>query len=124
MKALEKEDKNNIKFRFAVSLYKALLKSRHTSFRQLAKEAGMEPAHMQRISVGKLDVSLTTNISIANALGISYTELASYYDGITKTDEETFIQYLEEQKKLRGKNLTKTNTSNIKIKTTKKGTNR
>ena len=124
MKALEKKEKDNIKFRYAVGLYKAFLKSRHTSYRQLAKEAGMEPAHMQKVSVGKLDVSLTTNISIANALGISYTELAGYYDSVTKADEEIFILNLEEQKKLRGKSQAKTSTLNIKSKTIKKGPKR
>lgn len=103
MKALEKEEKDNIKLQYAVGLYKALKNSSFKSYRQLAKEAGMEPAHMQKIAVGKLDVTLTTNVAIATALGITYTELAAYFDGITENDTEDFILYLEEQKQLRGK---------------------
>jgi len=103
MKAQGKEDKARIKFRYAAALYKALQKSPITSFRKLAKEAGMEPAHIQKISVGKLDVTLTTSIAIANALGISYSELSTYYDNLTGNDIEVFTQYLTEQKKLRGK---------------------
>jgi predicted transcriptional regulator len=103
MKALEKEDKKRIKFRFAVGLYKALQDSHIKSFRKLAKEAGMEPAHIQRISVGKVDVTLTTNIAIAEALKISYSVLAVYYDNVTDDDTVIFLKYLSEQKKLRGK---------------------
>ncbi|MEX6689674.1 helix-turn-helix transcriptional regulator [Danxiaibacter flavus] len=103
MKAQEKEEKNLLKWRFAVALYKAVKESGIKSFRQLAKEAGMEPAHIQKVSVGKLDVTLTTTIAIANALGISFTDLASYFDGVSKKDEEEFELYLAKQKKLRGK---------------------
>lgn len=104
MKPQEKEEKNKIKFRYAAALYKALKNSSLASFRKLAKEAGMEPAHIQKISVGKLDVSLTTSIAIANALGISYTELSAYYDNLTEKDIEVFIEYMTKQKKIRGKN--------------------
>ncbi|OJW35495.1 MAG: hypothetical protein BGO54_04085 [Sphingobacteriales bacterium 46-32] len=103
MKAQEREEKVAIKFRYAVGLYKALKNSSLKSFRKLAKEAGMEPAHIQKISVGKLDVSLTTNIAIAQALGISYTDLSAYYDGVTETDTQEFREYLEKQKILKGK---------------------
>ncbi len=108
MKAQEKEEKNKMKFRYAVGLYKALQDSPLKSYRQLAKEAGMEPAHIQRISVGKLDVTLTTNVSIANALGFSYTSFSSYYDNITDKDVDEFLEYLEMQKKLRGNTKKKT----------------
>lgn len=107
MKAQEKEEKAEIKIRYAAGLYKALKNSRLQSFRKLAKEAGMEPAHIQKISVGKLDVTLTTNIAIAKALGITYTELSAYYDNVTGEDLKEFNQYLEEQRKLRGKNKKK-----------------
>lgn len=107
MKAQEKEEKQSIKFRYAIGLYKALKDSSLASFRKLAKEAGMESAHIQKISVGKLDVTVTTNVAIANALGISYSSLATYYDNVTDKDKEEFIQYLEEQKKLKGKHKSK-----------------
>ncbi len=83
MKAQEKDDNATIKFRYAVGLYNALKDSSFKSFRKLAKEAGMEPAHIQKNSVGKLDVTLTTNIAIAQALGITLTKLSSYYDNVT-----------------------------------------
>lgn len=103
MKALEKSEKENIKLQFAVGLHKALKESSFKSYRQLAKEAGMEPAHMQKIATGKLDVTLTTNFSIALALGISYAELAKYFDNVTKSDREEFNRYIERQQLLRGK---------------------
>ena|SRR5258706_15598567 len=108
MKALEKEDKDRMKFRYAAGLYKALKNSKWTSFRKLAKEAGMEPAHVQKISVGKLDVSLTTSVSIATSLKISYTQLAAYYDEVSEQDLKEFEEYLGTQKLLRGKEKNKT----------------
>lgn len=104
---MEKVDKDKIKLRYAAGLYKALKNSQWSSFRKLAKEAGMEPAHIQKISVGKLDVSLTTNISISNALNISYTALSEYYDSVTEVDLNEFMKYLENQKQLRGKDKSK-----------------
>jgi transcriptional regulator with XRE-family HTH domain len=103
MKAQEKSEKQKIKLRYAAALYKALTNSHLKSYRKLAKEAGMEPSHIQKISVGSVDVSLTINIAIANALGISYAELAKYYDSVNEKDIEVFLQYLEKQKKIRGK---------------------
>jgi plasmid maintenance system antidote protein VapI len=103
MKAQEKADKTTIKFRFAAALYKALSNSSIESFRKLAKEAGMEPSHIQKISVGQLDVTLTTSIAIANALGISYAELATAYDQVTEREITAFMQTLEAQKKNKGK---------------------
>jgi plasmid maintenance system antidote protein VapI len=103
MKAQEKADKNAIKLRFAAALYKVLSNSSIGSFRKLAKEAGMEPSHIQKISVGQLDVTLTTSIAIANALGISYAELATAYDLVTDKDISAFLQTLEAQKRNKGK---------------------
>ena len=57
---------------------------------------------MQKISVGRLDVSLTTNIAIANTLRLSYVELAAYYDKVTEKDLEEFTSYLQKQQKIRG----------------------
>jgi len=107
MKAQDKEEKDRIKFRFAAGLHLALKNSKLNSFRKLAKEAGMEPAHIQKISVGKLDISLTKSIAIAAALGISYTELASYYDNVTDKDIQDFLKLLNSQRKSRGKSSKK-----------------
>ena len=116
MKAQEKEEKDEIKFQYAVGLYNALKDSSFGSFRKLAREAGMEPAHIQKISVGKLDVSLTTNVAIADALQISYSRLAEYYDNVTEKDREEFVLYLENQKTLKGKRKIKL-TKNGQVKT-------
>ena len=103
MKALEKADKQDIKIRYATGLAKALEDSPIKSWRKLAKEAGMESAHIQKISVGKLDVATTTNVALANALGITYTALAAYYDAVTDADIDQFLENLKKQKKIRGK---------------------
>lgn len=102
MKAQEKEEKAKIKFRYAVALYKALQDSSLQSYRRLASAAGMEPAHIQKIATGKLDITLTTSVAIANAFGITYTDLSAYYDSITEEDTKTFILYLKKQQSIRG----------------------
>lgn len=116
MKAQEKEEKIAIKLRYAAGLYKALKDSPIKSYRKLAKEAGMEPAHIQKVSVGKLDVTLTTTIAIAQALGISFSKLSAYYDAVTDADIKEFLAYLEEQKILRGKNKKNLNSHKSKKK--------
>lgn len=109
MKALDPEEKAAIKFRYAAALFKALKDSRLESYRQLAKQCGMESSHMQRISTGKLDVSVSTNVVIAQALGISYSKFSTYFDKLTSNDLNDFEQYLRSKKTRRGK---RANTSN------------
>jgi transcriptional regulator with XRE-family HTH domain len=104
MKAQNKTEKDRIKIRFAAAIYKALKISELDSYRQLAKEAGMESAHIQRISTGKLDLSLTKIIAISDAFGLSFKELAGYYDSLTDTDLDNFLQALKEQKRTKGNN--------------------
>ncbi|RPD42965.1 hypothetical protein [Chitinophaga barathri] len=103
MKPLEKEEKSAIKLRYAAGLYKALKDSPFKSFRKLAKESGLEPGHIQKISTGKLDVTLSINVALSRGLGISYTEFSAYYDKVTEDDIQMFLSDLEKQKKLRGK---------------------
>lgn len=103
MKALEKSDKDAIKLRFAVGLSKLLEKSDMKSWKKLAREAGMEPSHIQKIAAGKVDVALTTNISLAAAFGISYPELAGTYEQVTEKDIQEFLEKAEVQKKHKGK---------------------
>ena len=62
----------------------------------------MESAHVQKMSVGKLDVSLTTCIARVAALGITYSKLATYYEGVTEEDEREFTQHLKEQREKKG----------------------
>jgi len=103
MKALEKSDKDIIKLRFAVGLSKLLEKSELKSLKKLAREAGMEPSHIQKIAAGLVDVALTTNISLAAAFHISYTELAATYEQVTDRDIQQFLEKQEALKKHKGK---------------------
>lgn len=103
MKAQEKEEKDLIKFRFAVALNKALKDSELNSFRRLAKEAGMEPSHVQKISTGKLDISFTKCIALAEALKISPSSFFNYYDSVTSKDIKEYQDLLLSQKTLKGK---------------------
>lgn len=73
-----------------------------SSFRQLAAEAGMEPSQIQKISVGKVDLTTTKLIAIATALGLSFSEFVTYYNKVTDRDEREFINYFDVQWKLKG----------------------
>jgi transcriptional regulator with XRE-family HTH domain len=103
MKPLEKSDKDAIKLRFAVGLSKLMDKSDIKSWKHLAREAGMEPSHVQKIASGKVDVALTTNIALTSAFGISYVELAAAYQNVTDADVQKFLEKIDIQKKLKGK---------------------
>ncbi len=103
MSGQTKAEKQMIKLRYATGLYKALKNSSFKSFRKMAEAGDMEPSHIQKISVGKVNVTLTVNVAIANALGITYSELADYYDGVTDKDIKEFQEYLAKQKAIRGK---------------------
>jgi transcriptional regulator with XRE-family HTH domain len=102
MKPLEKSDKDAIKLRFAVGLSKLLEASEIKSLKKLAKEAGMEPSHIQKIAAGKVDVALTTGVSLAAAFGISYTELAATFERATEKDIREFLEKQEALKKHKG----------------------
>jgi transcriptional regulator with XRE-family HTH domain len=102
MKPLEKSDKDAIKLRFAVGLSKLLESSEFKSLKKLAREAGMEPSHIQKIAAGKVDVALTTNISLAAAFGVSYSELAATFERVTERDIQEFLENREKLKKHKG----------------------
>ena len=109
MKAKEKPEKDKIKLRYAVALTKALEDSRFNSFRDLALQSGLEPAHIQRISVGKVDVVLTTCIALAEGLGITYALMSTYYDKVTDKEIQEFIKAIEARKRKKDiKTATKT----------------
>jgi hypothetical protein len=118
MKAQEKLEKEKIKLRFATALDKLLIQSGLGSYKKLAEAAGMEPAHIQLISVGQLDVTVTTCIAVANALGISYGELASTYDAISVKDVENYVLVLKERRRIRGR--VKTPVGKVKKRPSKK----
>lgn len=99
MKAKEKEEKQKIRLRFAVGLSNALKDSKYKSYRDLALNTGFEPAHIQRIATGKVDVVLTTAIALAEGLGIKYSELAQYYETVTEKQINNFIEELQQRKR-------------------------
>lgn len=103
MKAQEKDEKAGIKLQYATALHKALKDSAIKSFRQLAKNAGMEPAHVQRISTGQLDVGITTTIALVQALNLTLTEFGFYFDSVTEKEISEFKKLLEQQKKRKGR---------------------
>ncbi len=99
MKGKEQNEKEIIKLRFAVALEKALSDSDLKSFRELASASGLEPAHVQRISSGKVDIALTTIVSLADGFGITLTELFAYYDRVTKKDISNYNKKKEAAKR-------------------------
>jgi transcriptional regulator with XRE-family HTH domain len=70
--------KESIQLRFGSALKKAM-KAKKMSLHQLAAEADLEYAHVQRIATGKVNLELTTIIALANGLKMSPVELFSYY---------------------------------------------
>lgn len=55
------------------------MKAKGLSLHQLAAEADLEYAHVQRIASGKVNLELTTVIALADGLGMTPVELFSYY---------------------------------------------
>jgi transcriptional regulator with XRE-family HTH domain len=72
------EDKAEIQARFGKAVKKAL-KDRQLTLRKLALEADMEYAHLQRIATGKVNLELSTIISISRGLKMTPSELFRYY---------------------------------------------
>ncbi|SDD79069.1 hypothetical protein [Niabella drilacis] len=103
MKAYTKEEKSKILFQFAVGLHKAMLDAK-TNPTRLALDSGIEKSHMQLIANGNKNVTLTTQMALAEGLKISYTELATYYNNVSKSDEKRFIAYQEKQQQLKAHN--------------------
>ena len=108
MKPQDKEDKDQIKLRYAAGLHKALKERSIKSYRKLATAAGMEPAHVHRIVRGRIDVALTTNIAISKALGLTYAQLAAYYDSVTQKDIDEYVE-AEKQRNAKVKKQQKPN---------------
>jgi transcriptional regulator with XRE-family HTH domain len=66
------------------------------SIRSLAASSGVEYSIIQRITSGKKNPQFTTVIALADGLGLSFSEFASYFD---KTVDQSAVKYLAEQKK-------------------------
>lgn len=92
MKSFDPEEKAEIKIRYAIALNKAFKASGIKSLRKLASLAGMEHAHLQKITKGMFDVTVTTNVAISKALGITYSELAHFFDDVTENELKEFLQ--------------------------------
>ena len=72
------ESKQQIQVKFGEALKKAS-KLKKLSLHKLAAEADMEYAHVQRIAAGKVNLELTTIVSLATGLGMTPAELFSFY---------------------------------------------
>jgi transcriptional regulator with XRE-family HTH domain len=64
--------------KFSVALKKAM-KTRQLSLRQLALEADLEYAHVQRIAAGKVNLELSTIVALADGLNMTVAELFGFY---------------------------------------------
>lgn len=116
MKAKERTEKDKIKLRYSTAFNKALNDSEFKSFRELALSVGLEPAHIQRIATGKVNVVLTTVIALVEGLGISFNVFGKYYDEVSESDIMQFLEALEERKgpKIKKKPARKKSTSRKK----------
>ena len=72
------DSKAQIQIKFGTAL-KKILKLKRLSLHTLAAEADMEYAHIQRIAAGKVNLELSTIITIANGLKMTPSELFSFY---------------------------------------------
>jgi transcriptional regulator with XRE-family HTH domain len=92
-----------IKLKFAVALSLLYEKRGYNSLRDFASGAGLESAHVQRLAAGKVDAALTTLISLAEGLGISFTALAKQYENVTEKDIEAYLEKKEKAKRTKSK---------------------
>lgn len=72
------EGKETKQEKFAKALLE-LTKSKGLSLRKLAAASGLEYSQVQRVSKGKVNVTLTTIIALCEGLDVSPSELFSYY---------------------------------------------
>jgi hypothetical protein len=60
--------------------------------RKFAELSGMEYSHIQRIAAGKVNLALSSIISLAEGLDFNFAELAAYFDGVGKTEIKEFLK--------------------------------
>lgn len=99
MKAKNEKEKNQIKLRFAVTIWKLLNNSSYESAREFALDNDMEPAHIQKLIREPKDLTLITIVSLKDGLNISMESLGLTYDSLTDDDYKNYSNYLKEQKK-------------------------
>ena len=68
------EEREQIQQRFATALLRAA-EEKNLSLRKLAAASGLEYSQVQRISKGKVNLSLSTIVALAEGLEISPAEL-------------------------------------------------
>jgi transcriptional regulator with XRE-family HTH domain len=73
------ESKEQKQEKFANAVLKAA-QEKNLSLRKLAAASGLEYSQVQRICKGKVNLALSTIISLAEGLEITPAELFSYYD--------------------------------------------
>lgn len=72
------EEREQIQQRFATALLRAA-EEKNLSLRKLAAASGLEYSQVQRISKGKVNLSLSTIVALAEGLEMSPIELFRYY---------------------------------------------
>ncbi|WP_149243044.1 helix-turn-helix domain-containing protein [Dyadobacter sp. 32] len=72
------EEREQIQQRFATALLRAA-EDKNLSLRKLAAASGLEYSQVQRISKGKVNLSLSTIVALAEGLEMSPIELFRYY---------------------------------------------
>lgn len=83
------DKKEEIRLRFALGLQKAM-RDKKITLRGLAANAGLEYTNVQRASVGKVNLALSTIVALAEGLEISPSKLLSYYERVSLEEVGSF----------------------------------
>ena len=73
------DTKEEIQIKFGKAV-KMLIEEKGMSIHKLAAAAGLEYAHVQRITAGKVNLELSTIIALCRGLGVSTDQLFSAYE--------------------------------------------
>ena len=73
------EEREQIQQRFATALLRAA-EEKNLSLRKLAAASGLEYSQVQRISKGKVNLSLSTIVALAEGLEMSLAELFGNFE--------------------------------------------
>lgn len=82
MKPIDDSYKSEIKLRLAAAVKFLIKKKKYKSLRDFAASAGFEYAHVQRITSGKVDISLSTFFALANGFEISPASFAKIIENL------------------------------------------
>lgn len=103
MGLLENDKKEALRMRFAAALDKAKEASEFASYRELARGAGMDRAHLQKIAAGKKDIELSTLLTLISAIGLSLTDFGKLFEALTEADVRRYREKLAARSKEKGK---------------------